>query len=56
MPTDVKRYKAVQMLTDQLFKVLNDSRIALTSAGFVPSVSPFPTDESTREREFIFIN
>lgn len=68
MQTDVKRYKAVQMLLDQIFKVkedfyahsqskvfiqvLNESRIALTSAGFVPSVSPFPTEEATRERRF----
>jgi hypothetical protein len=29
---------------------LNESRLTLTSAGFVPSISPFPTDESTRER------
>ncbi|UJR09830.1 hypothetical protein I4U23_014056 [Adineta vaga] len=50
MQTDVKRYKAVQMLMDQIFKVLNESRIALTSAGFVPSISPFPTDETTREQ------
>lgn len=54
MPTDVKRYKAVQLLMDQLFQVLNDTRIALTSAGFVPSVSPFPTEESTRERRCCF--
>lgn len=52
MQTDVKRYKAVQMLMDQIFKVLNESQIALTSAGFVPSISPFPTDEATRERMF----
>ncbi|CAF3667789.1 unnamed protein product [Rotaria sp. Silwood1] len=50
MQTDVKRYKAVQMLMDQIFKVLNSSRIALTSAGFVPSVSSFPTEESVREQ------
>jgi hypothetical protein len=30
-------------------EVLNDSRLALTSAGFVPSISPFPTDEAIRE-------
>lgn len=29
---------------------MNTSRIALTSAGFVPSISPFPTEEATRER------
>ncbi|CAF1506936.1 unnamed protein product [Adineta steineri] len=50
MQTDVKRYKAVQMLLDQIFKVLNESRIALSSAGFVPSVSPFPTEETIREQ------
>ncbi|CAF4660177.1 unnamed protein product, partial [Rotaria socialis] len=49
MQTDVKRYKAVQMLMDQIFQVLNSSRLALTSAGFVPSVSPFPTEETVRE-------
>ncbi|CAF3377334.1 unnamed protein product [Rotaria socialis] len=50
MQTDVKRYKAVQMLMDQIFQVLNSSRLALTSAGFVPSVSPFPTEETVREQ------
>ncbi|CAF0882638.1 unnamed protein product [Adineta ricciae] len=50
MQTDVKRYKAVQILMDQIFKVLNESRITLTSAGFVPSISPFPTEETTREQ------
>ena len=68
MQTDVKRYKAVQLLLDQIFKVnlnnqnllefqlfiqvLNESRVALTSASFVPSVSPFPTEEKTRDRMF----
>ncbi|CAF3735909.1 unnamed protein product [Rotaria sordida] len=50
MQTDVKRYKAVQMLLDQIFQVLNSSRIALTSAGFVPSISSFPTEETVREQ------
>lgn len=38
--------------TNMFIQVLNESQIALTSAGFVPSVSPFPTEEATRERRF----
>ena len=51
MKTDVKRYKAVQMLMNQVFKVLNESRLALSSTNFVPSISPFPTDTAARERK-----
>ncbi|CAF0739049.1 unnamed protein product [Didymodactylos carnosus] len=33
-----------------LLRVLNDSRISLTSSQFIPSISDFPQDESVREQ------
>ena len=45
----------VENLIFALWQVLNKSRLSLTSAGFVPSISPFPTEEETRERMFVYL-
>ncbi|KAK2188577.1 hypothetical protein NP493_128g04022 [Ridgeia piscesae] len=43
-----KQYKMVRLLLEQIFKVMADSKVKLTEAGYLPG-DPFPKDETIRE-------
>ncbi|KAI0219625.1 coiled-coil domain containing 134 [Lamellibrachia satsuma] len=43
-----KQYKMAQMLLQQMFKVMAESKLKLTEAGYLPG-DPFPQEEPTRE-------
>ncbi|XP_067010167.2 coiled-coil domain-containing protein 134 isoform X3 [Anabrus simplex] len=39
----------VDVIVDNLFSVLQSSRVVLESSGYVPGISSFPTDEKVRD-------
>lgn len=43
-----KQYKMVRLLLEQIFKVMAESKVKLTEAGYLPG-DPFPDDETVRE-------
>ncbi|XP_067010165.2 coiled-coil domain-containing protein 134 isoform X2 [Anabrus simplex] len=44
-----KQYQMVDVIVDNLFSVLQSSRVVLESSGYVPGISSFPTDEKVRD-------
>lgn len=44
-----KQKKMISTITEKVFAVILKSRVVLESSGYIPGVSKFPTDETTRD-------